>query len=363
MKTQATAEIENILQHYQIGELVGFQRDERGYINTSYAIEIEIQGARKKYFLRRYKQGIKKEELLFEHSLIEHLIERGFDLVAKLIKTRSGDTYVHQRSGGEDEEGVFYAIFEFLLGDDKYTWVNPDFDDEELNSSATVLAQFHNAASDLIPKGRRSEPKIINLLPSISTNLARYAQGSRNTAFDAYLVEHLDLIQRSVSRVINALNEPVCQELVQLVIHCDYHPGNLKFRGGQVIGLFDFDWSKIDMRCFDVALGIFYFFTDWEGEKDGALRIDQANLFLTTYQDTLKDRPGVGPLSAAELKCLPPMINASNLYVLNWTFMDYVNKSVDPDEYLIYLKHSVNLIKWFEDEHNRVHLEREIASL
>lgn len=363
MVHEEAAEIIDILQHYQIGELVGYQKDERGYCNINYGIETEIRGERRRYFLRRYKNWIKKEELVFEHSVIKHLVERKFDLIAKLIKTKSGESYVHQRENGVGEEGVFYAIFEFLSGEDRYTWINPTCDEEELKSAARVLAQFHNAVFDLIPEGKRSEPKIVDLMPHVSTNVARCAQASRNTVFDAYLVENIDLIQRNISQTISSLNEPTCREMVQLVVHCDFHPGNLKFQGNQVIGLFDFDWSKTDSRCFDVALAIFYFFTAWEGKKDGELQIDQMPLFLRTYQDVLKDHPGVGPLSDAELKCLPSMITAGNLYVLNWTIVDYGTKTVDPNEYLVYLSHSVNLIKWFEDENNRIKMERLISTM
>ena len=39
-------------------------------------------------------------------------------------------------------------------------------------------------------------------------------------------------------------------------MHCDYHPGNLKWVDEQGVGLFDFDWSKLDYRVFDIARGV-----------------------------------------------------------------------------------------------------------
>ena len=145
------------------------------------------------------------------------------------------------------------------------------------------------------------------------------------------------------------------------VIHNDYHPGNLKFRDSDIIGLFDFDWSKIDYRCFDIALAITYFFSAWEGQQDGELQLDKTELFIAAYQNTLKGTPGLGPLSDLELKYLPHMISASNLYVLNWTITDFYGNKVDPDEYLVYLRHGVNFIKWLEMEENWRKLDSMVA--
>ena len=363
MVSQAAQELSNILQNYQIGDLVNYKQDERGYNNTNFAVETELQGKRQKYFFRRYKTEIKEEELRFEHSIINHLVERNFDLVARLIKTRTGESYVHLRENGEAEDGVFYAIFEFLLGDDKYTWINPTCTEEEIKNAARVLGEFHNAVFDFTPQGQRYEPEIVDLLPQISSNVVRCLDRDKHTVVDACLLENSELIQNAIHQAHAALNEHACRDWVRLVNHCDFHPGNLKFSGEQIVGLCDFDWSKIDFRSFDVGLAIFYFFTDWRGERDGELHLDRLPLFLKSYQDALKDLPGVGPFAKTELLCLPAMISAGNLFVLNWTIMDYIHNQVDPDEYLIYLKHSVNLIKWLDDRKNRSELEKQLVSL
>ena len=129
--------------------------------------------------------------------------------------------------------------------------------------------------------------------------------------------------------------------------------GNLKFQNSHVTGVFDFDWSKLDYRCFDLALALFYFFADWEGEQDGGLHLQYLRLFLQTYQHELARASSIGPLSQDELHYLPAMIEAGNLYVLNWTLLDFYAKIVDPQEYLLYLVHAVELIKWFDRPGNQ----------
>jgi homoserine kinase type II len=356
-------ELEKVLQNYDLGELVNLVQDERGYVNTGFAIETISGGRRTRYFLRKYKQGIREEEIQFEHSVIEHLASSQACPVARLQKTRLGQTYVHHFEGLEDKQGVFYAIFDFLPGEDKYTWVGPRCQEEELSNSALVLAQFHNSIYNLQPRGRRAEPKIIDLLPVIAESLATCQDKSKNTAFDDCLLESLETLQQNLAETLAKLNEPGTASMPQIVIHSDFHPGNLKYQLGMVTGMFDFDWSKIDWRAFDVALALWYFLTSWENEADGWMRLDEAQTFLKTYQDELQAHPGVGQLSQVELYYLPYLINASNLYVLNWTVLDYYAKEVDPQEYLIYLRHSLNFMLWFERSENRAELVRVCQSL
>lgn len=344
-----------VLGHYDLGELTGFEKNERGFVNTSFAIETLANEVRTKRFFRKYKAGVKEEELLFEHSVIERLVAHGSPPVARLLKTREDKTFVKRTEG---ESPVFYAIFDFLSGDDRYTWVAPQCTRTELVSAGKVLAQFHSAVSDLMPAGQRAEPRIADLLPQLARDVAECQSRSKGAAFDQYLIAHQALIQASITRLLDVLNEPEIKELPQLVVHCDFHPGNLKFKGEQVSGLFDFDWSKVDMRCFDVGLALWYFITSWEGERDGELQSEGLGTFLQAYQDALRELPGVGRLNLTELKYLPDMIAAGNLYILNWTIQDYYHKDVDPREYLVYLRHGVNFIKRYTQEGKRSVLAR-----
>ncbi len=76
MKTNATSQLEEIIsKHYEIGELVNYEQLHSGYVNISYIIETGINGKKNKYFLRRYKKGIREEEVEFEHSVIKHLVK------------------------------------------------------------------------------------------------------------------------------------------------------------------------------------------------------------------------------------------------------------------------------------------------
>ncbi len=346
-----------ISNHYDLGELVDYEQLNLGYVNVSSIVEITSNSKKKRYFLRRYKLGKKEEEIVFEHSIIKHLTKKNFHLTASVIPTKDGKTYVKRSESGAN---VFYAVFDFLVGEDKYTWVNPNCSDEDLKAAAAVLARFHNAVFDLTPKGCRYEAKIVNLLPEIAHTMQKCALNAGKTEFDAYFLENISILQKTIQRIQRVMEKDEYKELIALVIHCDFHPGNLKFQNSTITGLFDFDWSKVDLRCFDIALAITYFCVAWEGKQDGNLQLNKVALFLDAYQNTLRDAPGVEPMSDVELEFLPSLIGASNIYILYWTIEDFYSTSVKPLENLRYLQHSVRLMRWLENKDNWGQLMRTI---
>lgn len=343
----AFSEIKDILANYDLGELVAIKRDEIGYVNTSYGIETLIEGEKKKYFFRRYKTGIQETEIQFEHSVINHLVDKDFKLAAKLLSTKQGGTYYKYFADENEQYPVFYAIFEFLKGEDKYDCVDPHPSPMEIKNAAAVQAKFHHAVVDLEPRGQRFEPKILDLVPQITTKIDHNLKSSKGTVFDRYLRENQGLIKESCAQAEQYFSGLQTENWLELLIHGDYHPGNLKFEGEEIVGLFDFDWSKIDLRSFDVALGIWYFFANWRGDLDGVIRIDEARAYLQEYQSTLSELPDLVPLDENVLPHFPMLINLGNLYVLNWAVTDFYTNEVDPDLYRMWLKHCVNFTNWF----------------
>jgi homoserine kinase type II len=360
MDSSAAAELRQVLAQYDLGELVEFQRIDRGFVNTAYAIRVLAAEERKRYCLRRYRRGIREEEVVFEHSLIEHLVGRAAP-VARIHHARSGKSYLRFP---QVEEGlpVYFTIFEYLPGEDRFTWVDPALTEQELASSAAVLAQLHTDAAGFTPLGRRMEPRLVDLLPLIAATWSGCSGKSRGTAFDARMRECADLVSSSIGATHATLTEPSAFSLPAMTIHGDYHPGNLKFIGHEVSGVFDFDWSKIDFRLFDLGLALWYFCTAWRGAEDGMLRLDRVEIFLRSYLEALAARPGQCVMTPAELHYLPTMVDAGNIYVLHWIVLDYFAKAADPSEYLRFLDHGLNFIRWSGRPAHRPTLERTIAS-
>ena len=137
--------------------------------------------------------------------------------------------------------------------------------------------------------------------------------------------------------------------LPTVINHSDYHPGNLKWRDEHGVGLFDFDWTKLDYRLFDIAIGIVYFCTSWEDKDDGELRLDKAEIFLKAYQDEASRSPAPGPVTDGELAVLPRMLAIAALYVVSWDIVAYyIDRDPNDDEYLFFLEHNVAFVEFIE---------------
>jgi homoserine kinase type II len=343
-----SAEIESLLAaHYAIGAAKEIKRIPRGSVNRSYAILAELGGSSRKYLLRRYHQGIREEEIRFEHAILRHLKQKNFPYSAGLVCSSAGSSYVQ-------EKGEYYALFDFLEGEDRCDWDHPDLSPKELRSSARVLASYHAAVFDLRCEGARYLPKIMELLTSVPERIVKLASGRGTSDFDRYLRTRLDAILRHLEQTLDRFDRNTYGLLPQLAVHGDFHPGNLKFRDGEVVGLFDLDWTKIDTRCFDVALAISYFCTSWQANDDGTLLSAEAQMFLRAYQQESAELKQPGPLDSRELAAFPLLLRASNLYVLNWTITDYYSLTAASDEYLRYLVHGVRCLQWLETNQEQV---------
>lgn len=343
--------IELIEENYDIGKVEEVYEIFGGYVNRSFGIYVKKDGQLKEYFVRKYKNGITDKEIMFEHKLINFSIENGLTMAAGLIRTKADKTYIKTQNG---ELTDHYAIYDYLPGEDKYTWDNPNCNDAEYASAAEVLALFHNSSRDFDPHGlERIEPKIMEFLPTRPAVYQEFAARELNTKYHGYYLKNIDAILEVIQT--SQIPEAIWRKLPLNPCHNDFHPGNLKYSNNRAVGLFDFDWSKIEVRLFDVCLSLTYFCSSWEDENDGVLRLDKCAIFLDSYQKKLKELSGLTPLTDLEKEQFPTMMAAANMYLVNWDICAYYNGSdLNEYEYIAYLSHNVRLMKWIESHKEEI---------
>jgi len=338
--------IEVVEGFYDLGKVVDTYEIFGGYTNRSFQVVVEQNGEAGEYFLRKYKFGVSVKEILFEHAMITHTMANGFHLLANIVPTRDGDTYVSPVISKNK-----FAVFHFLKGEDKYSWDNPLMEDGEYESGAEVLASFHNASQgfEQHDMGRLEpiDPGILELIPRFAQSFSHYAKVDYNTKFHSYFTSVLQSILASLKT--HRISREDAGRMVLNPVHGDYHPGNLKFSGGRVVGVFDLDWAKIDLRLFDICLALIYNSVYWGGRNDGNMLSDKCALFLKSYQSTLESIGNLPPLNSVEMDNFPTMMGMANFYLLNWEISDYYFDSDRNDyEYLAYLKHNVRQMHWID---------------
>lgn len=341
------------LDHYDLGQLIHTKRSNRGYINITYEIETLKDGKMNRHFLRIYRKGTLEEKIMFEHALLNELFIRGFEISPRLIPSKSDKTYVmvgNQTTG--DPEEYYMSVFSCLPGKDKYSWDDPICTYKELSNAAKILALYHNTIFEWKGitgwKDQRTIEKIL-LMPK---QWRGYSRSAGTSPFDHYFLEQFDYLVKAFQ---NFPKNSFYNSMPHLVVHGDYHPGNLKFQDEEVSGVFDFDWSKIDARSFDVGCAIFFFCTAWEGNLDGTLLLHRVDSFLEAYQGAAKEMKRIGPLNRLELEYLPEMIHMSNLSIIDWIISEFYSTNANPQKYLYYLQHSVRLIRWLEGHRDQLY--------
>ena len=340
--------------HYALGEILEISELLGGTVNRTYAVSVLNDGIRQKFTIRAYNTKVTEREIRFEHALIRHLRQNGFHLAADVIPRKNGTTYIWEESlVNGDLKPTIWAVFEFLGGEDRYTWVDTNIAAADMVSAAGVLADLHHASQGFVSplECDRDQPGILQFLPTFHQTYEKITQQTGDRAFDHRFLQERDNILKAT--LWADIPESDRQGLPTLAIHCDFHQGNLKYRGTEAVGVFDFDWSKIDMRLFDVALALFYFCGNW-GESDttrDSLDSDKLALFLGAYSRQCRVWPGIEPLNQQEKKYLPAMLMAANLFVLQWTIRDYY-KVTDPDddEYCYYFEHGISIMNWIPQQ-------------
>ena len=348
--------VQILKEHYDLGDLSNAEELLGGTVNRSFAVTAKRKDHCIKYFIRQYNPAIEENEIRFEHALISHLKENGFDLAAGVIPSKTGATYIKQEWTIRGRIHMdLWAVYEFIEGDCRYDWFDTNIALEDMISSAEVLADLHEAGRDFHkPKGcDRLQPPIMEFLPTFRQVYAAYTSKAGKTRFDQRFLQNHDRILRAIDQAL--IPEHVRSKMPRLPIHCDYHQGNLKYQGSRVTGIFDFDWSKIDLRLFDLALALVYFCACWDDPAAGSLMLDKFELFLRVYNDRCASKPSPGSLTELEKAFLPSMLAAASLFVQHWTIVDFYNiDNPDDAKYLVYLNHYLNFMKWMEAQKDRI---------
>jgi homoserine kinase type II len=344
-----SGQVAEVAAEYGLGEVVGVDQIFGGFENLSFGVTTRDDAGEHRYFVRKYKHGTVAREIRYEHALVRHIRDKGFTLPARVYATKAGETLVtREELLGTERVERFFAIYEMLTGENKYTWTENRCTDAEYEDGARILARFHHAAHDFEPGDLyREQPPIMEYLATMAGTFNGYAAATKGTRYDEFFLAKLPGILAAIERGLALA--PELEGLPKCPTFNDYHPGNLKWRDEHGVGLFDFDWTKLDYRLFDIAIGIVYFCTSWEDADDGELRLDKAEIFLKAYQDEASRTDVPGPVTDAELAALPRMLAIAALYVVSWDIVAYyIDRDPNDDEYLFFLEHNVAFVDFIE---------------
>lgn len=356
---------DTLQEYYDIGTLCEATQLFGGYINTTFGIYTEKDGVRQQWLFRMYRKSKNENALKFEHRLLCHAKENGFSYGAAPIYTLKGKTYCSKTV--ETEKGrfeYFLAVFNFLEGDVSYDWMTnwaeEGLGEITIETGAQCLAQFHSAAHDFDAEGLYGD----NIMDSedlpgnelsytyperMKSYEEGYAKMGLDSAFTQYFSSTYDLYHRMCKKCYIPPEDYA--KMQYNPCHSDGHPGNFKYdEKGAVIGSFDYDMAKFDLRMFDLGIAIHYLFASWKFKTSGALRLDRVTRYLNYYNAEIIKIGKIPPFSETEKNYLFECIVQGTAYCTGWcTTAVLLDPSLNQSEYLYYAQHYAACMEWLEN--------------
>lgn len=320
-------EISQVLSSYSVGSLKKATLAAGGVMNENWFIDTD-EG---RYFLKRRSPFFTFDSTDFELQLIEHISELGFP-TPRLIRTSEGGLYVLI-------EGRTWELYEYISGE-------PFRADNlaQTRSAARLLARFHTAAAQYHAKSGAAPYRKIDL-STVSGMIDQFKEQIKETLTTSTLGT---LVKPGILSLIDAQAEMVLKGIQPLsgslltIIHGDFQPSNVIFRGDEAVALIDFGNAALSYRSYDVARAILSFSTlrpDYRSQSDldPWLDMSRAKAFFSAYQADM-------PISDAEIQAMPSLIRGAFIFGISF----YLKIEKDLIKKAALLINAISFIRWLD---------------
>jgi homoserine kinase type II len=215
-----------IVEEFALGDLLSHSGIRNGSVNTHYLLETK----RGRFFAKI--DEVKSElEVKQELDLLFHLKKQGFPCLQPL-KTKTGRYYIEFRS-------KCLTVSRFLDGTELPT---ESLTGVHLGTLGQTLANLHLLG--------RSYKKGIDNRFGFSRIVAIYRDVRRQ------LPSHLKNIVRVLDDEFSYLENYLDNNLPKGIIHGDFFPDNVKFKGTRLVGVIDFDAACRGKLIYDLATAV-----------------------------------------------------------------------------------------------------------
>lgn len=289
-----TDELAIVLSHYDIGTIEAIQPFLRG---SRKAPKLVIRTDHGLYLLKRRAPG--KDDpfkVAFCHAIQLRLADQQFPLPHLIGTRRDNNSMLRWKDR-------IYELFEFIKG------TSFDLSPEATADAGKSLALFHKLLANYEPEydpprgSYHAAASVATATETIPQTLARVDPPTAERRADD-IDKLMQFFQSAYDQAAETVEQLGLAQWPKQIVHGDWHPGNMLFRGPRVVAVIDYDGARIQQRVIDVANGALQFSITGKGD-DPALwpeHLDEARYrgFLDGY-----DRVPDCVLSRAELDAVP----------------------------------------------------------
>ncbi len=289
-------ELATVLSHYDLGVIQSIKSFPRG---SRKAPKLVLNTDKGRVLLKRRAHGKNDaHKVAFGHQLQLFLAAQHFPLPTLIGTTKDNNSLLQW-------EGAIYEVFEFISGN------NYDSSLEATADAGRVLGLFHKLLRDYEPhfkpaKGSYHASRAVDTaVETMPHTLAATTPSAAGQADD--IVDLVAWMAQQYKRAAAAVNDAGLPDWPVQIVHGDWHPGNMLFRGPRVVAVIDYDAARMQQRVLDIANGALQF--SILGGRDDPdrwpdhLDISRYKRFVLGYE---ADPACV--LSRAELRAIPPLM-------------------------------------------------------
>ncbi|MEM8781958.1 MAG: phosphotransferase [Planctomycetota bacterium] len=291
----AADELAIVLSHYPTGILTEAREFARG---SRKAPKLRVKAKDGDFLLKRRAAGKDDpRKVAFCHSVQIHLAERQFPL-PHLIGTLDTNNSMLKHDGNT------YELFEYIKG------TGYDFSLDATGDAGQTLGLFHKLLLDFTSdydaaRGTYHRSKSVHrAMQALPDTLQRTAPPT-TTDDDFKRQEKIGkFLADAYLEAAKRVEDQGYADWPQQVVHSDWHPGNMLFRGSRVVAVIDYDTVRFAPRVLDTANGSLQFSIRGGGEDPSQwpddLDVSRYKRFLRGY-DAVPDNM----LTNAELRAVP----------------------------------------------------------
>ncbi len=229
-------EIDQVLGKYTLGTIHSISELAAGSV---YSPKVIVEADRGKFLLKRRARGLDLPGIVaFSHEVILGCLEQGV-CVPPLIGTSANNNSMVQF------EDQVYELFVYIQG-------------EFFDRSPAMIGVHAQQAGALLSEVHRA-------LDTITTHFEPPVEPMTIDLGRAQLLDHLgsdiDADQRDHLRRLIEYGSELAQANAQrpALVHGDWHPGNMIYRGCEIVAACDFDNTRIGSRQREVAQAMVHF--------------------------------------------------------------------------------------------------------
>jgi hypothetical protein len=229
---------------------------------------------------------------------VENLLsenDHGIVVPARRLTVSGKDIHIATESSGLEK--TVWSVTAFEPNEPSFDWLQAPalWTGSHTYFAGALLAKTHAATGEIKTKLREIDCEIETAIPSRVPQLLLDACAGAGANYLA----RLGLENREHQKVIAILGKAALEieegvhakalKAEEVVVHGDFQPGNVLYRGEKACGLIDWDYARLDNPLMDLAYGLLMYAGNLSSKKAVAFDTKLSRKFLQGYADQIAE--------------------------------------------------------------------------